>query len=102
MRRTLLLPLMSFAVLAAGPQFQLRDSAGGAHSNAEWTGQKAVVLFFVATDCPVGNSYVPEMNRIRDAYTSRGVLVYAVQAETTVADTIVAQYAREYAYRFPL
>jgi len=56
-------------------QFQLRDTAGGAHTPTEWHTHKAVVLFFVTTDCPVGNSYVPELNRIREAYAGRGVLL---------------------------
>ena len=87
---------------AAGPQFELADTRGGRHNFDEWQGHKAVVLFFVTTDCPVGNSYVPEMNRIREAYAARGVLFFAVQAETSVAETEVARYAAEYRYTFPL
>lgn len=88
--------------LAAAPHFQLRDTAGAVHTDAEWAHQKAILLFFVTTDCPVANSYVPEMNRIREAYAARGVGVYAVQAETTVADADVAKYAKEFRYTFPL
>src|ERR1051326_8124108 len=89
-------------LLFALPQFQLRDSNGGVHTQDEWNRHKAILLFFVTTDCPVANSYVPEMNRIRDAYAPRGVLVYAVQAEVTVPDAEVARYAREFRYTFPL
>jgi peroxiredoxin len=102
MKHTILLPLVTFCCFAAGPAFRVRDTAGGVHTGAEWAGQKAVLLFFVTTDCPVANSYVPEMNRIREAYAPRGVAVYAVQAETTVADDVVARYAQEYRYGFLL
>ena len=104
MKRFLIYGILSLAwgASAAAPRFELRDTQGGLHSNAEWTGQKAILLFFVTTDCPVGNSYVPEMNRIHDAYAARGVKVYAVQAETSVASAEVARYAKEYGYRFPL
>jgi len=88
--------------LAGAPQFQLRDTQGSIHTPAEWSGHKAILLFFVTTDCPIANSYVPEMNRIRDAYAARGVLVYAVQAETTTAEADVARYAKDYRYGFPL
>jgi peroxiredoxin len=88
--------------LAAVPQFQLRDTQGAVHAPAEWSGAKAVVLFFVTTDCPVANSYVPEMNRIHDAYASRGVRVYAVQADPTVPDAEVAAYAKDFRYGYPL
>jgi peroxiredoxin len=87
---------------AAPPQFRLHDAQGGIHTPAEWSGQRAVLLFFVTTDCPVGNSYVPEMNRIHDAYAARGVTVYAVQADPGVAEADVVKYARDYRYGFPL
>lgn len=94
--------LLASSCLSAGPDFHLRDTSGAIHTGAEWTGHKAVVLFFVTTDCPVANGYVPEMNRIRDAYASKGVAVYGVQAETAVADDAVARYAKEFRFAFPL
>jgi peroxiredoxin len=90
------------AVFAGVPAFQLRDTQGQVHTPGEWSGEKAVLLFFVTTDCPVANSYVPEMNRIHDAYAPRGVRVFAVQADTTIPDAAVARYARDYRYGFPL
>jgi peroxiredoxin len=84
------------------PQFRLRDTQGAVHTPAEWAGKQAVLLLFVSTDCPVGNSYVPEMNRIREAYANRGVAVYAVQADTSIAAAEVSRYARDYRYSFPL
>jgi peroxiredoxin len=94
--------LLAFFFVTSLPQFQLRDTQGGVHTQAEWAKQRAVVLFFVTTDCPVGNSYVPEMNRLREAYRTRGVAFYAVQADPTVANDVVARYARDYRYSFPL
>lgn len=84
------------------PRFQVTDSNGREHTSAEWAGAKAILLFFVATDCPVANSYVPEMNRIREAYAGRGVLVYAVQADPATAASDAARYAREFRYSFPM
>jgi len=72
------------------------------HTTAEWTGAKAILLFFVTNDCPVTNSYVPEMNRIQEAYATRGVRAYAVQADVGVSATAVADYARDFRYEFPL
>src|SRR5436309_15232684 len=102
LRRLLGVVLMGLAgAYAAVPPFQLRDTQGTTHTPAEWTGQKTILLFFVTTDCPIGNSYVPELNRIREQYSGRGVLMYAVQADTTVAETEVARYAKYYRYSFP-
>jgi len=94
--------LVATTLWCAAPRFQVADTSGREHTPAEWAGAKAIVLFFVATDCPVANSYVPEMNRIHDAYASRGVLVYAVQADPTVTASASAQYAREFRYGFPM
>jgi peroxiredoxin len=94
--------LIALLFLSITPQFQLRDTQGAIHTSAEWARSKAAVIFFVTVDCPVGNSYVPEMNRIREAYAPRGVSVWAVQADPTVAESAVAKYAAEWRYTFPV
>ncbi|HEY4088957.1 MAG TPA: redoxin domain-containing protein [Bryobacteraceae bacterium] len=93
-----------FAIFAAAAplQFRLLDVHGGVHTAAEWSGRKAIVLFFVVQDCPVGNSYVPEMNRIEQTYSPRGVRFYAVQADVSAAAAVTAEYARDYRFVFPL
>jgi len=94
--------LIGLFLLSSAPPFQLRDTQGGTHTAAEWAGRKAVLLYFVTVDCPVGNSYVPEMNRLREAYAPKGVAFYAVQADPSVAEAEVVRYARDYRYSFPL
>jgi peroxiredoxin len=99
------MPQKAFLALfffATAPQFHLRDTAGVTHRLSEWAQAKAAIVFFVTIDCPVGNSYVPEMNRIHEAYASRGVVTWAVQADPTVATTAVVKYASEFHYGFPL
>jgi len=91
------------SVFAGGlPSFTLRDTRDALHSPAEWRDKKAVVLFFTMTDCPLSNGFVPEMNRIRAAYESRGIAFFAVQADTTVSDAEVQKHAQEYAFTFPV
>jgi peroxiredoxin len=97
--------LTILAACAAGifaQDFALRDTTGKIHTPAEWRTRKAIVLFFVTTDCPVGNSYIPEMNRIAEAYGGRHVSAYAVLADPTVSEASAARYATEYRYRFPV
>jgi peroxiredoxin len=102
MRLAASLCLCAATAFAAPLAFQLRDTQGGVHAQAEFAGHKAVVLFFTTTDCPIANSYVPEMNRIHDAYASRSVLFYAVQTDLTIPEAEVATYARDYRYTYPL
>ena len=83
------------------PQFSLADTAGHTHTPAEWSGKHAVVLFFLTTDCPLCNNYVPELNRIAQAFSPRGVAFYGVQGDATIPDADVRRHAQEYAYTFP-
>src|ERR1700692_2418608 len=95
--------LICGALSAATPvKFELRDTTGALHTAQEWRAKRAIVLFFTMTDCPLANGYVPEMNRMRAAYESRGVAFYAVQADNTVSDAAVRKYAQEYGYTFPM
>jgi peroxiredoxin len=87
---------------AVKPQFALRDTRNALHSTEEWNGKRAVVVFFTTTDCPLSNNEVPEMNRTRWDYESRGVAFYAVQADTTITDADVVQHAKDYQFSFPV
>ncbi|HEY1949596.1 MAG TPA: thioredoxin family protein [Bryobacteraceae bacterium] len=94
--------LSASSIRSSVPQFQLRDTEGRVHTSSEWATHKAIVLFFVTNDCPVTNSYVPKMNRIRNSYAARGVRSYAVQADPSADLATMAKYARAYQYSFPL
>jgi len=103
---TRLLPLCLLAAAAtatAAPlEFHLRDTQGREHSAQEWRNSKAVVVFFVMTDCPLSTGYVPEMNRIRADYAKQGVSFYAAHADPTVGEAQVRKHAEEFGYTFPL
>src|SRR6202008_2584814 len=48
-------------------------------------GSKAVAFVFVSVDCPISNRYAPEIRRLHDRFTERGVsfrIVYPNPAET--------------------
>ena len=95
--------LLSCGLLgAAPPKFELRDTKGVVHRPEEWRDKRAVVLFFMMTDCPLANGYVPEMNRLKGAYETRGVAFYAVQSDPAVSEAAVQKYAQEFGYSFPV
>ena len=68
-------------------------------------GGRASAVFFVATDCPVSNSYAPEIQRVCREYGPRGVecsLIYEdVDTHPSVAylDQLVRSHLHEYGYR---
>ena len=59
----------------------------------------AHVLFFVASDCPVSNSYAPEIQRICKAYASKGVACSLAYEDVAIDSTAVRQHMDAFAYR---
>lgn len=88
--------IAAFAALAAGDGLALRlnEPAGRVVEPLAARGQKATVLFFLTTDCPIGNRYAPEISRIVRDYQARGVTSHAVYAHETAAE--ITTHLREY------
>ena len=64
-------------------------------------GKKAVVLLFVATDCPISNSYAPELNRIITRYTPQGAAFFLVYPDPDTTLAAARQHARDYGFSCP-
>jgi hypothetical protein len=79
----------------------LKDVQGADHQPLAAAGQKATVLFFVLSDCPIANSYAPEINRIVAAYSSKGVRSYLVYVEDDLSAAAARQHAQEHEFKFP-
>jgi peroxiredoxin len=82
--------------------FRLTDTAGVVHTERELAAASAIVLFFLAPECPISQGYVPEMNRIAHAYGGRGVRVFGVQSDRAASDAEVSRHVAEYKYAFPV
>jgi hypothetical protein len=94
------------AMLSAGdgrPRLQMPAVTGGTVTPFA-PAAKAGVIFFVATDCPVSNSYAPEIQRVCRDYGPRGVgcsLIYEdvdVHPTSTHLDQQVRAHLQEYGY----
>ncbi len=83
------------------PHFSLADTGGAMHTDREWKGS-TVLLFFLTTDCPISNGYVPEMNRIAKEYAARGVRTYGVMTDTSVPLGDLRKHVKDFAYTFPV
>ena len=58
--------------------------------------EKAVVVVFITTDCPIANSYAPEINRLHLAYSSRNVRFTLVHVDTDLSDEAARKHASDY------
>jgi peroxiredoxin len=105
------LALAAFAALltqplaAADPKpaanFTLVDSAGKKWVLADQKA-KAVVVAFLAAECPMSNNYLPALAGVTDRYAAKGVAVIGVFPDPDTTAETVAAHAKEYKLPFPV
>lgn len=96
-------PASYLALLLATAAFAVAqtDVEGKAHRPLADEGQVATVLIFVLHDCPIANSYAPEISRIAEEYGKRRVRTYVVYGEDDLSPADAKKHAHDYAYRCP-
>jgi hypothetical protein len=62
-------------------------------------GEKAVVLLFVRTDCPISNRYAPELERLAHAFPE--MRFYLVYTESGATIESLERHGKEYGYTIP-
>jgi hypothetical protein len=62
---------------------------------------QAVVLIFVGYDCPISNTYSPEIVRICKEYMPKKVSFCVVYADSDISEDEARQHAKEYGYCCP-
>jgi hypothetical protein len=64
-------------------------------------GEKALVLLFVRSDCPVSNRYAPEIRRLYEKYSSKGIEFRLIYPEPGLTAAAMARHREEYSYTIP-
>ena len=59
---------------------------------------KASILFFVTTDCPISNSYAPEVRRICGEYGAKGISCTLVYVDSQLTAAEIRKHRREFSY----
>jgi peroxiredoxin len=107
---TLALIGLPLAASAAGPQmgvaapvFTLTDLDGKTFSLSEAAkSHKAVVVMFIATQCPYSNAYNDRMRDMAASYEKRGVLFVGINSNKTEPADEVRAHAKKHGFTFPL
>ena len=97
MRLTQIL-LWSGVVVSAAISAQIRDIDGQFLSFFKPSG-KINILFFISSDCPISNSYAPEIQRLCQAYGNKGVSCSLLYEDTDITVSSVRRHLDEYRYR---
>ena len=63
---------------------------------------KAVVVAFLAAECPMSNGYIPALAAVHAKYAEKGVTLVGVFPDPDTSAEQVSKYAKEYKVSFPL
>ena len=79
----------------AADAMSVRDVDGRSWTPLAPSPRQNHLLFFIATDCPISNRYVPELTRLCRAYQPRGVRCFTIYPEA-VNEGAVKRHRQEY------
>jgi peroxiredoxin len=113
-----LLPLLLLLSTEAGPpalaepspegagvhiaDFSLRDPQGRSHRLKDWHDRSAVVVVFLAVDCPLARLYAPRLVELARTYEPRGVAFVVIDPNQHDELADLARYARQHELPFPV
>ena len=78
------------------------DSVAKSDPTTAAKGKKALVLFFLGTDCPISNAYAPEIKRICERYASQNIAFALVYPDPDLSLIAAKKHAKEYGYTCPV
>jgi hypothetical protein len=64
-------------------------------------GEKAVVLLFIRSDCPISNRYAPDLQRFYEQYGPQGVDFRLVYPESGLTAGAMEKHSKKYRYTIP-
>ena len=96
-----------FSALQAGEpvkveNFTLPDYNGVKHSLADYKDAKAVVLMFIATQCPVSNGYNSRMVSLYNDYKDKNVVFIGINSNKQESVEEVKQHAKDHGFEFTI
>jgi len=81
---------------------RLIDLQGNNRSIHRTSNSKALVLVFILADCPICNSYIPELNRLYHSCRDRGISMCLVHADPGITAEQAIGHAEEYRIELPV
>jgi peroxiredoxin len=82
--------------------FTLTDYNGKVHSLSDYKDSEAIVILFVATECPVSNAYNARMENIYQQYAPQGFAFLGINSNKAEFVDRIKEHAEEYGLTFPI
>ncbi len=94
--------LLLVSCVATSPSSGFVDIDGRAQSPLDARGAVAHVLVFLLPDCPIANSYAPEIRAVRSAYEAAGVRFFLVHVQPDLTAAAARAHAAAYGHAGPI
>lgn len=82
--------------------FSLKDYDGKEVSLSDFKDSKAIVVMFVATQCPISNAYNERMASLYNDYKSKGVTVLGINSNKQESVEEIKKHSKENKFGFPV
>jgi hypothetical protein len=94
--------ILMAALARQTPTPEFTDTADRIQTPLSQPDRKATVLVFIIPDCPISNSYAPEIRRICGDYEKKKVAFFLVHPDPDVTAAQAKTHAKEYGYTCPV
>ncbi len=89
--------VFSIQLFASDPvkveNFKLKDYNGKEHQLSDYKNSKAIVIMFIATECPVSNAYNKRMENIYNLYKNKGVSFVGINSNKAESVSDIKSHA---------
>ena len=82
--------------------FTLKDYYGKEHSLSDYKDSKAIVIMFIATECPVSNAYNSRMENIYKKYNQKNVAFIGINSNKAESVERIKDHAKEKGLTFTI
>jgi DNA-binding transcriptional LysR family regulator len=59
-------------------------------------------MIFVLQDCPIANSYMPELNRLHESFQSRGIQLIVVETDPQITQQQAREHVEQFQIKLPV
>ena len=93
---------MTKAATSKIENFTLKDIYGNNHSLKDYGDSKAIVIIFIATQCPISNSYNTRMVDLYNEYHSKNIEIFGINSNKTESIEECKTHAEKHGFKFPV
>ncbi len=82
--------------------FTLQDYHGKEHSLSDYKESKAILIMFIATECPVSNDYNSRMEKLYNDYNQKGIAFIGINSNKAESVERIKEHAKEKGLTFTI